>query len=991
MKNILQIGIILLLIFKPIFSQSDFAYTQALQFYEDEQYAAARDLFLEVTQKDDTDQNLVATSKYYSAKCLVQLNLIDGAIEELEFFIRKYKFSAYLPDAIYTLGTIYFAKHQYFKAREKLLRLVNEYPKNEYSSIAYYWIGQSYVNENKFIEGEEFLLEAISDDRNADKIDYTIYSLAYIYELKENYNSAVTYYDELLAYHRESELAPNAQLRIGACYFSLKEYDRTILELTDPLINKLPEDQQVEAGYLLANAHFRLQEYEQAEEAFKDVLSRTTSSNVERQSRFGIAWVNFQQQNYETAYDQFSDLIIKDSADSITVKSIYWSAECKRYLGQIDSATVIYNQFLSEYPNDDMADAVKLSLSILQFNSKETKISERNLIVASQSKDKIIKGRSLTLLGEINLKDKNYSQAEKYFKRTLKITLLPKKMSNRAILGLGVSQFYSKKYDDALTNLNDLNVSAQRFETRKVNFYLGETYFERGNYVAAQRHYYRVEHLGDDLDRFSLYGSAYSYFNMKDFANAAYYFNEYLTKYPKDKNAKDSRLRLADCYFGMKNFEKATAEYRKIFNSYGVNYRNDYTLYQFGQSLFKSGESNEAIQKMQQLQNEYPKSRYKDDAQYLIGWINFQRGDFQTAQNNYKKLLTLYPKSSIKPIAIYSIGDSYYNMGEYDSSIAYYLKIIADYPKTRYVYDAMNGIQYSYLAKDEPENAVTLINAYIVKYPHTENSAKILMKKGEIYYSYGNYEKAIDGYNEMINFYPKSNLTPTAMYWVGKSYTMIEDTSNSIVYFSKVVEKHLRSEYGIEAVIELGKIYSEQENFAQEIQLYAGVLPKISKLDRAQEILFLKGVAELNSGDLNSGYNSFSEIIKYYDKTLFSAKSKIELGKMELNEKRYSNSELLFGEVAQNRSDDIGAEAQYYLGFVLYEQGSYEEAISALVRVRTVYASYDEWFIKSLLKLGDCYIKIDDKKNAREMYRAVAKRHPDDEYGKEAKEKLNEL
>ena len=84
---------------------------------------------------------------------------------------------------------------------------------------------------------------------------------------------------------------------------------------------------------------------------------------------------------------------------------------------------------------------------------------------------------------EISLQEKKYNEAEKYFERTVKISLLPKRLSNRAILGLGVSQFYLKKYDDALMNLNDLDVRSQRFEKRKVNFYLGETHFEKGNYA----------------------------------------------------------------------------------------------------------------------------------------------------------------------------------------------------------------------------------------------------------------------------------------------------------------------------------------------------------------------------------------------------------------------------------------------------------------------------------------------------------------------------
>jgi TolA-binding protein len=100
---------------------------------------------------------------------------------------------------------------------------------------------------------------------------------------------------------------------------------------------------------------------------------------------------------------------------------------------------------------------------------------------------------------------------------------------------------------------------------------------------------------------------------------------------------------------------------------------------------------------------------------------------------------------------------------------------------------------------------------------------------------------------------------------------------------------------------------------------------------------------------------------------------------------------MLFSDVGSSRTDDIGAEAQYYYGLTLYEEENIVDAISALVRVRSVYPGYIEWYTKSLLKLGDCYIKLDDKKNAREMFRAVLKKHKNNEYAKEANQKLKSL
>ncbi|MCK5455807.1 MAG: tetratricopeptide repeat protein, partial [Melioribacteraceae bacterium] len=453
----------------------------------------------------------------------------------------------------------------------------------------------------------------------------------------------------------------------------------------------------------------------------------------------------------------------------------------------------------------------------------------------------------------------------------------------------------------------------------------------------------------------------------------------------------DAQLRLADSYFGMKNFDLASAEYDKYFSKYSNRSGNDFVIYQYGQSLFKSGKSKSAIKKFEQLLKRYPNSKYCDDSRYLIGWIYFQKNNFTLAIKNYQNLIIEYPKSSIVPIAYYSIGDSYYNSEKYDSSIVYYLKIIDNFPRTQFVYDAMNGLQYSYLALDKPEEAVALINGYIVKYPHLESSDRILLKKGEIYFSYGDYNKAMSGYSEMINFYPDSELVPEALYWMGKSALILNEPAEAEEYFKEITNKHIFSNYGIEAIVELGKIYSGNKDFIKEIEFYNSVLPKIEASPKAEEVLFLKGIANINANNKDEAYKSFDEIIKYYDKTLFSDKAKIEIGILEIENNRALNSEQLFSEVAENRSDDIGAKAQYYLGVARYDQRKYDVAISALVRVRTVFASYDEWYTKSLLTLGDSYHKLNDKTNARKMYKAVIKNHPRDKYGKEARRKLKKV
>ena len=234
-----------------------------------------------------------------------------------------------------------YDKWEFDKSREKLLILIKDYPEGQYTGTAYYWVGETYAAQDKFLDAENFLQEAISARTKNRHIDYSLYSLAGIYEKTLDYNSAVAYYDELLSFYRESELAPYAQFRIGICYYELKEYDSAVLELSDPLIDKLPIDVQTEARYYLANSFFKLKEYNSAANVFNEILSKYNDRSKADNVRFGLGLISFQQQDYVEAYNIFKVLSENALSDTIAQKSLYWSAEAKRYLNQENEALKI--------------------------------------------------------------------------------------------------------------------------------------------------------------------------------------------------------------------------------------------------------------------------------------------------------------------------------------------------------------------------------------------------------------------------------------------------------------------------------------------------------------------------------------------------------------------------------------------------------------------------------------------------------------------------
>ncbi len=964
-------------------------YFKAMTEYNNNNFLSAYELFTEFGKEYVIEDEFSATAYYYTAESLVKMEKLDAAITSFEIFLDRFKWSGFMGKALYELGFLYYKSDQYFKSREKFLNLVKKYPLSENVGSAFYFVGETYSLEGNYYNAIDFFERAISSKKNKFP-DKSIYALAGVYEKRQDYNKAVAYYDTLLGYYKNSDLAPDAQVRIGVCYFMLKEYDNTVLELSDPLIDQLPDKQLFEARYVLGHSFYRLKEYSNAEKTFKELVVKNPSSPIIRDTRYALAWSYFQQAKYEDAYKIFN-LLAKGGEDSIAINSYFWSAECKRYEGKESEANLIYESFLEKYPDSQISSKVKLQLGLSNFTTNKTAVSEDVLLSSANSGNMETKNKAFTLLGELKLNQNNFSEAKVYFEKAVAIENIPDNNWNRALLGLAISEYYLKEYEDAVKNLKSLVVKAPKFESDKVNFYLAESYFASKEYANSLKYYNLIKTTDNELNSQVLYGKGYAYFNLKDYNNASFCFADFIKQFKNNKNYSDARLRLADCYFGLKKYSDAGRIYKEIFSSDSQRLSNDYVAYQYAQALYKSGNSQEAIDEFNKLQTRFPNSKYIEESQYIIGWIYFQKSDFHSAIKNYKILIDRYSKSNLVPVTFNSIGNSYFNLGKYDSASYYYNLVIDNYPSSGQVFDAINGLKDTYIAEDKPDMAISVIDNFISKNPNISFADQVFLKKGDIYYSLRNYQNAVSSYNQFINFYTKSNLIPDAYYWIGKSYRNMGQPDDALKNFNAVTEKQLNSEIGIASVLEIGGIYKEQGNNDKAIEIYSKALDNLNENPKVAEIAYNKAMAYIDKGDISKAYEDFNFVIQYYNASLFAAASKYEIALIEMSRRNYETSDMLLKELSENRDDDIGAKAQYNLGVSLMEQNKIDDAITAFVRVRFVFSGYDEWLTKSYLKLGECYIKKNDTQKAKEIFRTVAASHGGDSYGAEAKKKLREL
>lgn len=964
-------------------------FSSAMNAYHSGQYAEATLLFEEFFDEYKIVNEVYASAKYYSAESLLKLGRKNEAAVTFAYLIDNFHWSNFRVDALYNIGLVYFNLKNYENSRIRFKQLLDEYPESKYTGSALYWIGESYTAENKTEEAIKFLEEAVKDKRNNRFADYSLYTLATTYEQKGDYKNAVKYYDQLLSFHQNSKLAPVAQIRIGMAYFKLKDYQSSILELNNPVLKTLPEDLYSESLYLLANSYYRVQEYQNAEKTYSEIISEFPSSKFYRSANYGLAWSLFQQNKYNDAFKVFD--FLSEGSDSIAEKSFYWKGECKRYIGKNSEAFEIYKSFIDRFPRSPLVQEVQYQMGVLYYTANNPDLASRYLLAANSSESNEVRAKALTMLGEIELNKKQFKSAKNYFESALDITDVSEETRNRAKLGLAISYHHIGDYRSSSKLLSEIEASDASFENQKVNFYFAENYFAEGKFKDALNRYTYAAGKDEKFNSMSLYGKAYCYFNLGDYENAASLFNDFLRKYKNDSRVDDVRLRLADSYFGSKNFEAASKIYEDIFRTGATDSDNPYTRYQYAQALYKSGKTELAIQEFNNIQIRFPASEYAEGSLFTVGWIYFQRGAYTDAINKYKEMFVKYPNSSLIPMIFYSIGDAYFNMGKYDSALVNYENVIAQYPNSPNVFDAVTGIQYTYLAKDQIDKAVQFIDNFVNRNPNLSFSDQVFFKKGEIYYSQGDYEKSKTAFKEFIVRYTNSKLVPDAYYWLGKSAQNLNQNEEAIISFEKVFRDFRTNEFAASSVLEMGSIYRNNKDFNNAIKIYDAGIKELPKSPKIPEMLYNKGLTLTEMQNIQEAYMVFDNLATTYPENIFADKARLEIGLIELSASRYENADLYLSYLGKARTDDIGAKAQYYYGQSLFEQKKYNDAITALLRVRNFFSRYEEWVTRSFLLLGDCYVKINDKRSAEEMYRAVLAKYAGTSFGKEAQEKLRKL
>ncbi len=969
-------------------AQTTTDYYRAVKYYQDGRYYEAYQVFEKFLKIKIPEDELYASAKFYSSEALYNLGQYGGAMAGYEYLVNKFQYSSFRPLALYKLALIYIYKGLIEQARVRLMTFARNYQgMSNYGSVLFY-IGETYRYEKDYTNALYYYEQARAN-RPTNK--YRVETLFYIgecYEYTNDFARAAEIYESILNDFPDNPFSLSAQIKLGVSYFKAGEYEKAIIELMGPDFQNLPEEKKKEATLILASSLFHTGEYAKAEAEFRKLYTREKGSETGREALYGIGWCKFQTSDHDSAAVVFG--MLTSGKDSIAEGAFFWQAEAYRYKARFKEALASYNFFISKYPASKYFEVAKTGLGLTLIETGDLKQAYDLFFGMKNSLDPGIMAKANILLGELNSNKRNYVEAITNFEVATQVAPANSELRTRGLLGLGVCYFLMESYDKAFDILRDIQGKRTSFEPDIYNFYLGEIFFKRGKFREALDYYSKIDPEKGDFGKLALYGKAYAYFNIKDYQNAKFTFLDFIQKFPKDSRLVDSRIRLAESYYATRDFEASAKVYDNLLKGDGSVDKN-LLRYNYALSLYNMGKKDDAIKELTRVVKDASGTKLEENSRFLIGWFYFKSQDYDKAIASYNDFLQNSDDSTIVPIVFYNLGDSYYNLEEFGRAARYYEMVLNQYPNSSQVYDAFNGLFFSYFAQGLQDTAFILIDQFLESNPKLKEADRLFLKRAELFFNAGDFSRAKENYLSFIEFYPSSQYLSEAYYWLGKTYQANGESAQAINSYMWVIEKFDTTSFAPLASVELANVFLDEGRLDETGTVIESALTKYPKDQTVPELKYLKGLLLLAKGDTLSAYDQFDKVINDHVGNQFADKSYIEKGRIELHNRRYDQAVKAFLSVSQRREDIIGAEAQYMLGLAYFAKGDNKDAITAFVRVETVFAEFNDWLAKSYMKLADVYIKMKENKKAISILEKLAEKHPDDDYGKEAKKKLKDL
>ncbi|MCF8229586.1 MAG: tetratricopeptide repeat protein [Bacteroidales bacterium] len=973
-----------------VYDEPAAGYRTALELFNKEKYAAAQEIFDQIILDiNESPSEMKTNAEYYSAICALELTN-DNAEYKLTGFIEEHPTSAKIGRAFFQLGRLHFDQRDYRSALRSFQE-VNRFDLSRDESTEYnFKTGFCYLNQDDFANAKK-RFATVKDGRNpyADQASYYYGHIAYE---EGDYLMALEEFEDLKNDRSFSRVIPYYILHI---YYYQENYDK-ILELGPELYQDADYRKKAEIARIIGDAFYRAGDYENALQYLEE-YKRAARHSLSREDNYQIAYSYYRTDRFDNAISHFQNVISVE--DSLSQNAYYHLADC--YI-RTDQKKYAANAFLSAYKMDFDQDIKEDAL--FNYAKLSVEVAHDPYGESIRYLDKYIQDypdserlpEAYNLLAQLYLSTKNFKAAltsiEKINNKTTKL----KKAYQKIAYYRGIELFNTRQYKEAI----ELFKTATEYDydakiTAQANYWMGDAFYRLKNWWGAMKYYklFLNDRAARVLPEYSkaYYNLGYTYFKRKDYSDAVDNFRDFLET-SGNKNPglmSDAYLRLGDCYFINKRYQTAIEYYNEALRLNKSD--QDYAYYQKAMSYGALGKFKEKVSTLNRLVRYHKKSPYYDDALYEIATSHLIMNDNRSALVNFDKLVKESPSSPYARKSLLKSGLIYYNNDQNDNAIKLLKQVAEKYPNTSEAREALASLKNIYIdlnkvndyfdySKDLPYAKVSTSEQDSLTYIAAENQ-----------YMSGNCDQALPSFEKYIDKFPDGAFLVNVHYYKADCELRQDNQIRALEDLEYVIEQPT-STFTENALLKASRI-------SYQLKMYENAYRHYKALEQAATSNVNINIAI--EGMMNSSFYSdnYRQAVDAAQKLLKNDKVSADqslrahyiLGKSYFALDNYNEAAREFLVVDKLTTNEMGAEAKYYVAYIQFENNELNTAEETIFQLVDEYASQDFWVAKSFILLADIYVKLDNFFQAKQTLQSIIDNYKGEDLKDLAQKRLKQI
>ncbi|MDN4164064.1 tetratricopeptide repeat protein [Cytophagales bacterium LB-30] len=907
----------------------------------------------------------------------------------------------------------------------KIDRFVKEYPNNPKAELANLSLGLSYFREKNYAKAAEYLNKVDFSELNTANAAEGRFKLAYSLFARQQFDQALVHFNFLKRANGEYYFASNyyagyIEYRIKAydlalsdflraekgdsyvavvpymlasVYYAQKDFDKLISYAIEALEKKEVRN-KAELKLLLADGYFQTEDFEKSARYFTQYMDENPSLS-DKGLQFKAGYAFMQMGDNARAIELFKNVALEDSETGQFAS--YYLGVLYQKEGNLPFAETAFQKAAQKTFNPKIQEEASFAAAKIAFTQGEYSDAIEGFKKFSKNYPSSSYQEEVNeLLSEAYLSSNNYQEALAYMESIPNKSANIKKTYQRVAVYKGVELFNNANYYEAVKIFEkSLQFPMDKEWTAIAHFWMGEAYSIGKKYNEAINAYaavFRQAAEGSEYFIRARYGIGYAYFNTKQYEKALTHFKEYTDASDRKSNLvfyPDAWIRLADCYYVNKLYNKAVETYNEAIQA--NNPDKDYALFQKGviQSIQGNGEG--AKSTLKAMLKEFPQSRYADDAEFQYAQIDFEQGNYEQAVKGFTVVINTRKQSPFVPYALGKRAIANYNLKNYSQTEADYKEVLEHHITHKTANSALLGLQEVLTLQNRSEEFEPYLTRYKNVNPENAGLASVEFESAKNLYFNQKYDKSISSFQNFLSNYPESGFVFEARYYLAESYYRANNSSEAIRYFEEVIADN-QTPYIVRSMQRIAELEFKKGDYERAMQFYHRVLP-IANTKKEQ---YNAWSGLMDTHYLLAAYDSvvyYAQIILERGNVSASAQNKasLYLGKAAFQQGNYEKATDEFLNTLNSARDEYGAEAQYLIALMYYNQKNYSQSLQSVYELKDKFATYEYWLGKAFLLIADNFIATGEIFQAKATLESIIEKSPVSSIVQEAQTALKKL